>query len=77
MSKTDTPIRPTDSRSVVDFFDPRDEEHIRAYAHVQRTGSWPADFWERIKHLQRPVLWDTAIAYKIAKVYIEDFLKEK
>ena len=32
------------SENILDWFDPHNIEHLKAYRHMENTGRWPEDF---------------------------------
>ena len=55
----------------VDFFDPKNMEHIRAYNDLRSTGKWPPVFWNKIKDMEISPNWNVMIMAKLADAWIE------
>jgi hypothetical protein len=65
--------------SIVDFFDVNNIEHVKAYRTLCKTGQWPPSFWDHIEQveLQIPMLWQPAIASKLAEAYVNFCLENE
>lgn len=59
---------------IIDWFDPENLEHLRAYRHLQNFGSWPKGFLP--DDIEIPVLWSTMIESKIVDFFIDEMLGE-
>ena len=57
--------------NIVDFFDPNDIEHVKAYKHLMDKGYWPKEFWEQIQNIDKPNGWQVLIASKMADRWVE------
>lgn len=55
--------------TIVEYFDPHNKRHLRAYQTVMETGAWPKDFLP--KDIVIPPLWNTLLAYKMANCWVE------
>ncbi len=64
------------NQSILDFFDPGSRYHLRQYKVLQKTGQWDPVFWEDIKNLYFPNLWQVALAAQIADYYIDIVLSD-
>ena len=53
----------------LDFFDPLDIDHLRAYQHLQRKGSWPEGFidWDNIDFEPN---WQLHLQSKMADLWV-------
>ena len=64
-----------DMRFLVDWFDPYNIEHIRAYRHLQNTGIWPCGF------ISAGVVigsnWQILIASKLSNAWVDHMLAEE
>ena len=59
---------------VVEWFDVNNIEHLRAFSHVTKKGSWPEAFIP--SDLEFPPGWNIAIAAKLASAYMEEKLNK-
>ena len=57
---------------MIEFFDPYNMEHIRAYKYMAEHGCWPGNFATEITVY--PVAWQVIIAIKMANVWVEQVL---
>ena len=65
---------------ISDWFDPKNTEHMMAWAHLQNTGSWPKSFWDKIVMDDRIDIhtgWQMAIAAKLADAFTQRKLENK
>ena len=62
--------------SIVDWFDPHNEEHIEAWKYLQDTNLWPEGFIP--KYVERSTNWYISLLARLADAYLEAFdqLKE-
>jgi hypothetical protein len=59
--------RKDNQMNLADFFDPNNIEHIRAYRHLENTGSWPKSFLNNLNfNIEIAYLDIPAISAKIA-----------
>lgn len=58
----------------VNWFDPYDVEHLRAFDSVRKTGCWPAGFITEDRRL--PLLWYFSILQKITDRFYRDLMKQ-
>lgn len=58
--------------TIVEFFDPEDTEHLKAYKHLEETGVWPEWFFEKLKGLEFSSAWYSSLAFKIARKFLND-----
>lgn len=63
--------------NLIEFFDPKNLEHIKAFEHLQQKGQWPLDFWEKIKDMEIPNSWNYILYAKMADCWVEHMLKDK
>jgi len=61
--------------TIVDFFDPNDIEHIKAYRHLELTGTWPEDFLPNSAEFFPG--WQIAIEMKLASAYVNYMLVQE
>lgn len=59
--------------NIVDWFDPKNLDHLTAYVSLQRHGSWPVGFIPN--GITFPPAWAVLIASKIADHYLYSILK--
>ncbi len=59
--------------SIVEWFDPTNLSHLRAYDKLQRTGTWPVGFLP--ENILFPMAWLSSIAFKITELYVSDILE--
>lgn len=62
--------------TIVEFFDPLDIQHVRAYDHFHRTGEWPREFHELLKqnNIELPALYSISLWCLMAEKWIEHVL---
>lgn len=58
--------------NIVQWFDPTNKEHLRAWQHLQTQGSWPVEFIPG--DVTFPTLWQASIAWKMADLYLASAL---
>lgn len=63
--------KPSWMTNLVDFFDPHNIEHIRAYKHLMETGKWPLDFAIEASGHPTTQLWQVEIVNKMANAWVE------
>jgi len=56
------------------FFEPRNEKHMEAYAHLTEKGDWPDSFKDEMKNAgvklgDQPTIWRELLDLKIHKVH--------
>jgi hypothetical protein len=56
-------------KSFCEWFDPHNKDHIRAYAHLQKTGTWPEGF--KPERIYMETGWQGILAFKLANTWIE------
>jgi len=58
--------------SIVEYFDVQNIEHLKAYQHLQNTGSWPENFYDTMTELNIdiPIGWSLLLTSKLADAYI-------
>jgi len=57
---------------ITEYIDPYNMEHIKACAVLNKTGVWPKNFIP--KNVTLGNNWQTILAYKLSKVWIEQVL---
>lgn len=65
---------------ISDWFDPNNMEHMMAWNHLNITGSWPGDFWQKIvkdDRIEIHTCWQGAIASKLADAFTKRKLENK
>ena len=55
--------------SILDFFNPKDLEHLQAYVHLNNTGVWPTGFLP--DEITFPNLWQVTLAGRLAEAYLQ------
>jgi hypothetical protein len=55
--------------TIVEFFDPHDIKHIKAYENVMNTGAWPKGFLP--VGIEIPPMWNPLLAYKMTECWVE------
>ena len=63
--------------NLIDFFNPKNLEHVKAYYHLQHQGSWPSEFWEEIKEMKIPEDWNVLIMQKLSDCWVEFMLVKR
>ena len=66
---------------IVEFFDPNNKGHVKAWCHLEQKGQWPKEFWIDASSAcggepEVPVNWQVSILAKMAKAWIDYELKE-
>lgn len=56
-------------KSIIDFFDPHNLEHIKAYSVLVDSGVWPANFVPPLTVF--PSGWHCLLAFKITDAWME------
>ena len=64
-------------KTVVEWFDPHNPKHLKAYLHLKEEGVWPKGFIP--KGQQRDAaffctLWEISLAHKMARLWAEEKL---
>ncbi len=67
-----TPLTPI---ALEDWFDPYDYEHIRAYRHLEQTGSWPEGFIPEMVTIRSDGIWHILIPAKMAQEWMKQMEK--
>jgi hypothetical protein len=63
--------------SIVDWFDPHNMEHLQAWKDLQKTGTWPQSFWQKMLFDDRIIIttnWQYSIYAKIADAFVKEKL---
>jgi hypothetical protein len=58
--------------TIVEYFNPTNYQHLRAYDYLQHKGRWSKDF--NIFDLEFPVGWQIALLAKIANAFLDEKL---
>jgi hypothetical protein len=58
-------------QTIVDFFDPYNVEHLKAYRHLEKTGSWPKDFIPDELMDGINIAWQVELLGKMSKAWLE------
>jgi len=61
--------------NIVDWFDPSNIEHLKAYKHLQDTGVWPEGFL--LEDIEMLPLWSLLLSGKIVDVYLKEKLENE
>jgi len=61
--------------NIVDWFDPSNIEHLKAYKHLQDTGVWPEGFLP--EDIEMLPLWSLLLSGKIVDVYLKEKLENE
>lgn len=63
--------------NIYDYFDVRNEVHLKAFKHLNDHGCWTVEFYKEIteKDIDISCNRQISIAMKLAMTYIEDTLK--
>lgn len=62
--------------TIVEFFDPLDIQHVRAYDYLCNNAIWPEEFHKMLKDegIEFPSAWQGSLAFKMADAWIEHVL---
>jgi hypothetical protein len=55
--------------TIVDFFNPYDLEHLKAYRHLEKTGFWPENFYP--EGVEWSLIWQAALTAKMTQAWLE------
>ena len=55
--------------SLIDWFDPHNPEHLRAWRFLQESGSWPSGFLPDNLYISR--LWHVELTHQMAECWLE------
>jgi len=58
--------------NILDYFDPSNIAHLKAYRHLERTGMWPEDFLPEGTEMLS--LWRFLLSDKIVDAYLKEKL---
>ena len=58
-------------QSIVEFFDPYNIEHLKAYRHLEKTGFWPEGFVSDEMMKNCPMLWQAELVAKLARAWLQ------
>ena len=59
--------------NLIEWFDPYNKDHIKAYKHLQDTGIWPVNFLP--ENIEIPTYWSILVTGKIADAWIKHVLE--
>ncbi len=65
-------VQHDDPLNVINWFNPHDLDHLKAFRHLCRTGMWPVGFIP--DEVKFPTLWHTSISCKLAELYVDNEL---
>ena len=57
--------------TIIDWFDPYDYAHIRAYRELERTGAFPEDVLPPYMELERPPAWQVSVIAKMGSAWMD------
>lgn len=57
---------------VVEFFNPHDHDHLRAWSHLNRTGTWPENFIP--EDITFSPVWRFDLTLKMAECWVSHAL---
>lgn len=60
--------------SIIDWFDPNNIEHLKAYRELEHIGMWPKDFLP--ENILFTPTWNVGIMNKLADCYLRDKLND-
>ena len=58
---------------IIEWFDPQNLEHVKAYKHLMDKGFWPKGFIP--SEIEFFSTWQAGLAFKIARQYVIEKLK--
>ena len=61
----------TMSKTIVEFFDPYNVSHLKAYRHHEKTGFWPEGFVSDEMMKNCPLLWQAELTAKLARAWLQ------
>lgn len=70
-SKSGTPM------TIIDFFDPHNIEHLKAYRHLTQTGMWPKGFIPESVSFDRNPTWFVSVVSKMAEEWVRSKLDKE
>ena len=59
--------------SFIEWFNPHDIGHIKAYRQLQKTGAWPIGFFPAGVKMNPG--WQASIAFKLARAWVDQLLE--
>jgi hypothetical protein len=62
-----------DNMTIVQWFDPENIQHIKAYKHLMVTGVWPEGFIPR--GIEFPPTWQIELIGKMANLWIDSVIR--
>ncbi len=57
--------------TIIEWFDPENEKHMKAWKHLSKSGSWPRDFIP--DDVEFPNLWQVSLAGIMGELYCKNF----
>ena len=58
-----------------EFFDPYNIGHMKAFQHMQKTGAWPKEFFDKVKEqVHEDPHWYVTIQMKMANAWLKHSL---
>jgi len=61
--------------NIVDWFDPSNIAHLKAYRHLEKTGMWPRGFLP--EGIEIPSFWSVLVSGKIVDAYLKEKLENE
>lgn len=58
--------------NIIDWFDIYNKDHLQAYKHLEKTGTWPKDFIP--DHVLFSTNWNIVLMQKMAIEYVDSFV---
>jgi hypothetical protein len=64
---------PDDPKLIANWFDPHDEDHLRAWRELERLGHWPDWFWKQMQQagVESHQGWSIMIQSRMAALWVE------
>jgi hypothetical protein len=57
--------------TIIDFFNPHDLEHLKAYRVLEKTGMWPVEFVpSNVADQEWPLIWHALLAAKMTAAWL-------
>jgi len=61
--------------NLIDFFDPKNKDHLKAYLNLYKEGCWPQGFLP--EGIKIPNGWNFLLAEKIVRTYLKDNIPDE
>jgi hypothetical protein len=58
--------------NILDYFDIYNADHLKAYQHLEKTGSWPEGFLP--ENIKFPPFWQINLSIKMALAWIKSIV---